>query len=115
MTKSYVFNVVLALIGVLIACFSQILLKKSALRVYDKWYRQYLNVRVISGYVIMLVSTMLSVLAFRVLPISISPVFTAAQQIFNVILCFLFLSERPGKKTLLGLGVIVVGILIFII
>ena len=115
MTDSIIFNVMLALFGVLIACCSQILLKKAALKVYDKWYRQYLNALVIAGYAIMLASTLCSVFAYRVLPISMSPVFTAAQQVFNVILCYLLLGERPNKRSLIGLGVIVIGILIFIL
>lgn len=113
MDKSMTFSVCVLLFGVLIACFSQLLLKKAAMRTYDKWYKQYLNWYVILGYCIMLLSTLCSAIAYRVVPLSTGPVWTAAQQLFMLTLCFFCLKERPSKRKLAGLGIIIVGVFVF--
>lgn len=115
MNSTLLLHGVVLLFGVLIACFSQILLKKAAVRKYSKWYWQYLNFSVIAAYAIMVISTLCSTFAYRVIPLSTGPIWTAAQQLFMVVLTFLFLGERPTKRKLLGLCVIMVGVLIFII
>lgn len=101
--------------GTLIAAFSQILLKTAAKKSYDTVIRQYLNVRVVAAYGMLLLSTFCSLVALRVVPLSFTPVADAAGQIFVVLLSFLILRERPGKRKLLGLGVIVAGMLIFLL
>lgn len=103
------------LFGVLIASFSQLLLKKGALRVYEKWYLQYLNIWVVSGYFIMFLSTLCSLIAYRVIPLSTGPVWTAAQQVFVVSLSYFFLGEKPNKRKLCGLALILLGVLIFML
>ena len=52
-------------LSVLIASFSQILLKKSAKKQYDSFLKEYLNPYVIIGYAMMVGSTILTILAYR--------------------------------------------------
>lgn len=103
----------LMLFGVLIADFSQIILKVAATKSYKNWIKQYLNWRVILAYSIFFASTVCTVIAYRVVPLSMSPIWTAAGQIFVTVLSFVFLGEKPGKKKILGIAVIIVGLFVF--
>lgn len=103
----------LMLFGVLISDFSQILLKIAAAKTYKNWLFQYLNWRVITAYFIFFVSTICTVIAYRVVPLSMSPVWTAAGQIFVTILSFAILGEKPGKKKILGIFIIIIGLFVF--
>ena len=103
------------LLGVAIAGFSQLLLKRAAGREYSHWIFQYLNVRVIAGYAIMVFSTLCTVYAYRVIPLSMSPIWEAAGQIIVAALSFFVLKEKMTRRKLIGLGVILVGILVFFI
>ena len=110
--NEYVTSALILITGVLIASFSQILLKIAAKRSYSSVIKQYLNLRVIVGYGMLLLSTLFSLAALRLLPLSFTPVADAAGQVFILILSFLILKERPGKKKLVGIALIVAGILI---
>lgn len=103
------------ILGVLIASFSQILLKKSAMQEHDSFIKQYLNVRVISAYALLLGSTMLSVVALRVVPLIYSPIAEALGQVFVLVLSYIILKENIGRKKLIGIGVIIVGIFVMMI
>ena len=108
-----IWNLCLILFGVLIAALSQIMLKKAALKTYSHWIRQYLNPLVILAYGLFFLSTLANVIAFRVVPLSYAPVWNAASYLFVTLLAFLIMKERPGKRKLLGLVVILCGILLF--
>lgn len=110
---SFGFNLALVIGGVLIAAMSQILLKKAAVKPYDKWYKQYLNVRVIVAYAAFVLSSLLSVLALRILPLSLMPLWNSASYVFVTLFAYLFMKERPGRRKLVGLAVILFGIVVF--
>lgn len=101
------------LLGVLIAAVSQILLKKSAGVQCDKWYKEYLNVRVISAYVILFCSTICTVIAYKDLPLSMGPILGALEYLFVPVLGRVLLKEKFNKKKLLGLVVIIIGVLLY--
>ena len=63
-------NILLLLISVFIASISQILLKKSANKEYNKKMYEYLNIWVITAYFLLLLSTFLTMLAYRKLQLS---------------------------------------------
>ncbi len=113
MSESFALYFAIMIFGVLIAAMSQILLKKAALRHYDTWLGQYLNVPVIGAYMIFFVSSLCSVIALKVLPLSLMPVWNSSSYLFVTLFSYLFMKERPGKKKLIGLGVILFGIAIF--
>lgn len=101
------------LFGVLISDLSQILLKKAAMKTYKSWIFQYLNWRVIVAYIIFFSATICTVIAYRVVPLSMSPVWTAAGQIFVTILSFWLLGEKPNRKKVIGIGIIIIGLFVF--
>jgi len=105
-------NVLFTLSGVTIACFSQLLLKIEATKEHPTFLSQYLNLRVILAYFMLLISTMISLVTFRVIPLGFAPIAEAVAQILTVIISVVFLKEKVTKRKLLGLAVIVVGIVV---
>lgn len=99
--------------SVLVASISQIMLKKSADRKYDRWIDEYLNFRVIFAYGLFFLSSLMTVYAYKFVPLSLGPVLEASGYIFVSVMGYLILKERIGRKKLLGLIVIVAGIILF--
>lgn len=102
-------------LGVLIACLAQILLKTAAARQSGFGLKSYLNIRVAGAYAMLVVSSLCSVAAYRALPLTVSPLFCAFEQIAVVLLSMLLLKERPSKRKIIGVGVIVLGMIIFLL
>lgn len=92
---------------------SQILLKKSANIQYKSIIREYLNLRVISAYIMFFSATIFSTIAFKVIPLSLGPVLESTGYVYVSILSYIFLKEKLSIRKLLGIGTIVLGIIIF--
>lgn len=99
--------------GVFIASCSQILLKTGAMQEQDSWIKEYLNWRVITGYLLMMVSTVMTILAFRRIDYKNGPVIESVGYIFVMILSCLILKEKITKKKLLGNAMILLGIFVY--
>ena len=110
--NSYVF---LLIASVLIASCSQIILKKSASKEYSSIIREYLNVRVIVGYGMMFISTILTIFAFKGLDYKNGPIIESLGYIFIMFLSRIFLKENITKKKIIGNSLILLGILVFYI
>ena len=113
MGNSFALNMGLMIFGVVIAALSQIILKKAAIKHYDTWLKQYLNAPVIIAYFIFFVSSFCSVTALKVLPLSLMPVWNASSYFFVTLFAYLVMKEIPNRRKLVGLGIILVGIVIF--
>jgi drug/metabolite transporter (DMT)-like permease len=98
---------------VIVASFSQIILKKGALKKHTSVLKEYLNSQVIIGYSMMIISTFLTILAFRGLDFKNGPIIESTGYIFVMILSSLFLMEKITLKKLIGNILILIGILIF--
>lgn len=101
--------------SVLVASFSQILLKKSAGREYDNFVKEYLNPYVIIGYGMMVGSTILTILAYRGIAYKNGPVIESLGYILIMFLSYFFFKEPITKKKILGNLLILLGIFIFYI
>lgn len=101
--------------GVVISAFSQILLKKSTLKHYDSIIKEYLNPFVIIAYGMFFGCTLISVVAMKVVPLSMSPIIESTSYIITPLLSYLILGEKATKKQLLGMGIIILGIVIYTI
>ena len=99
--------------SVLVATISQIMLKKSADRKYDRWIDEYLNFRVIFAYGLFFLSSLLTVYAYKFVPLSLGPVLEASGYVFVSVMGYFILKEKIGKRKFLGLVVIIAGIVIF--
>lgn len=102
-------------LSVTVASFSQILLKKSAAKEYDNIIREYLNPYVIIGYGMMVVSTILTVIAYRGVEYKNGPVIESLGYLLVMFLSFVFFKEPITKKKILGNALILLGILVFYI
>lgn len=105
--------VVIFLISVFISSVSQIILKKSADIEYESKIKEYLNAKVILAYGLFFGSSLLTVFAYKGVPLSMGPILEATGYIWVSLLGMLILRERITKKKMLGLTVIVVGIALF--
>ena len=111
MTKTGIF--MLIFVGsVLISSLSQVLLKKSANRSYSSIWKEYLNPSVIIAYGMFFASTLLTVFAYKNVPLSFGPVLESAGYVFVAILSYLFLKEKLKKKQMIGMVLILLGIAI---
>jgi drug/metabolite transporter (DMT)-like permease len=99
--------------GVLISSLSQILLKKSANESDDTFFQMYFNWRVILAYTIFFISTIISLIAYKYIPLSFGVVIEVTEYAFIALFSYLLLKERISKSKLTGLILIVLGVIIF--
>lgn len=107
--------VILLVCSVLVASISQIILKKSAEKKYDSFIREYLNVYVIVGYGMMVLSTILTIFAFKGLDYKNGPIIESIGYLFVMLLSWKILGEKITKKKVIGNALILLGILVFYI
>lgn len=105
----------LALSGAIIAGFSQILLKKGAMRPHISFIRDYLNWHVITGYAMMFLALMCSMFAYRGINYMSVQIVEAVGYIFVPVLSYFFFREKFTKNKILGIIIIVTGMIIYAI
>lgn len=71
------------LTGTFISAISQVLLKKSALKKYDSVLREYLNPEVFFAYLLFVIATLMSIIAYKGIPLSMGPLLEATGYIYN--------------------------------
>lgn len=98
--------------SVFIAAISQILLKSSAQKKYKNFIEEYMNFRVIFAYLILFISSLLTIFAYQCVPLSLGMVLESSGYIFITILGYLFLHETIGKRGAVGMMCILAGIVI---
>ena len=103
------------LCSVFVASVSQILLKTAANRTYPTRIKEYLNRYVIAGYALLFVSTILTMLALKEVPLSWANVIGSVGYFFVFIMGYLILKERFSRRKLLGILVIFAGIGVFLL
>lgn len=103
----------LILVGTFISSISQVLLKKAAMRQYDSRIKEYLNARVIIAYLIFFGATMLSVIAYRVVDLSMGVVLEATGYVYVMIFGVTIFKETLNLKKIIALIMIIVGIVIY--
>ena len=113
MNKSELFYSLILVTGVFISSFSQVLLKKSAMKSHNGVISEYLNPYVIGSYSIFVIATFLTIYAFKGIPLSYGPILDATGYLFVTLFGFLFFKERLNSKKTIGIIVIVVGIIIY--
>lgn len=101
------------LVSVFVSAISQVMLKLSANKTYESGLREYLNPLVIGAYTLFVVSTLLTVYAYKEVPLSLGPVLEATSYIYVTAFGALIFKERITAKKLLALALIVGGIAVF--
>ena len=103
----------LGIVSVTIASFSQILLKKGAMKKYDSFIREYLNVFVLSGYFLMFASVFLTMIVYRGMDFMNVPVLEAIGYVLVSVLSYLFFKEGLTRKKIMGIACILAGIFVY--
>jgi small multidrug resistance pump len=111
--KNNFLYVLLFLISALISSFSQIMLKKSAQKKYPNRLREYLNPLVITAYILFFICTVLVVIAYKEVSLSLGPILEASAYIYIMLLSAFFLKEKITYKKIIGNVLIITGICIF--
>ena len=99
--------------GVFISSVSQILLKKSANKKHESFIKEYLNPIVIISYLIFFLATLMSVYAYKGIPLSMGAILDSSGYIFVTVLSAIFLKEKPTLKKVGALVIIIAGIAIY--
>lgn len=103
----------LNLLGVFISAISQVMLKKSAMREHSSAVAEYLNPLVIFAYTLFVAATLLSVIAYRGIPLSMGPILDATGYIYVTAFGVLIFHEKLNARRVFALALIIVGIVIY--
>lgn len=107
---SYIF---IFLLSVFISAISQVLLKKSTQKKYEKKINEYLNPLVIFAYSLFFLSSLVTVFSYKHVPLSMGPILESTGYIFVSILSYFVLKEKISKRMITGMCLILFGIFIF--
>lgn len=105
----FIYSLVL-LISVFISSVSQVMLKKAANKQYESKIKEYLNPLVFFAYVMFFGCTLLTVFAYKVVPLSLGPILEATGYFYVTIFGVVFFGEKITKKKWLAIVFIVLGI-----
>lgn len=99
--------------GVFVSAIAQVMLKKSAQEQHESVLGEYLNFRVIIAYAIFFSATLLSVLSYRGIPLSMGPLLDATGYLYVTIFGVTIFHEKMTKKRFAALALIVCGIAVY--
>lgn len=102
-----------AVISVTIAGFSQILLKKGAMRPHVSFIRDYLNAPVMCGYFLMFISVLATMFAYRGINYMTVQIVEATGYILVPVLSYIFFRERLTRNKVVGIAIIIVGMVVY--
>lgn len=101
----------LVIFCVFLSVISQVLLKKSANAEHKNIISEYLNPYVVIAYSIFAVTVIVSVFAYRGLPLSVCVALESTSYIFIVIFDKMIFHVRISAKKMIALALIIAGIL----
>lgn len=113
MSSNIILYSAIYLLGVIVSSFSQILLKRSANREEQSFIKQYLNVRVIVAYGMFFGATLLSVFAYKVIPLTLGAILGTLEYGLVAILGHFLLKENLRARQIFGILVIIAGIIVY--
>ena len=90
-----------------------VVIRKAALRTYPNHVAEYLNPLVIVAYVLFVGCTLLTILAYQGIPLSLGPVLEATSYLYVTVFGVTIFHEHVGREKLLALALIVIGIVVF--
>lgn len=103
----------LMLFGQLLASVSQILLKKSSQKEYPNFIRQYLNVLVILGYGLLVVSLLIAIICYGHMPYMYVVIMEPIGYILVMFLSRFIFKEKITINKIAGMVLILAGIAVF--
>ena len=97
----------------LLASVSQVLLKKSAQKEYPSRIREYLNVLVIGGYALLVLSMVIGIFCYKHLGYMGTVILEPIAYILVMFLSRLIFGEKITTRKIIGMCLIIGGIIIF--
>lgn len=101
------------LVGVFISSVSQVLLKKAAQREYATPLKEYLNPFVITAYALFFGATLMTILAYKVVPLSMGAILEATAYLYITFFGVTIFKEKIGKEKAFALALIIGGIIVY--
>lgn len=115
MDKELLCYATIFLLGVFLSAVSQVMLKMSAQKTYSSGIKEYLNPFVIIAYAIFFGTTLLTVLAYKKVPLSMGPILESTGYIYVTIFGAIFFHEKINIRKIAGLLLIILGIAVYAI
>ncbi len=112
MSKTFLYSLAI-LFGTLISAVSQVMLKKSADADHANFAKEYLNPLVIGAYVLFVIATLCSVLAYRGIPLSLGAVLEATSYLYVTYFGVTVFHETLTPRKVCALALIIGGIIIY--
>lgn len=103
------------LISVFLASVSQVLLKKAALRTHKNTFQEYTDRYVIIGYGLFLFCTLLTMIAYKGIPLSIGAMLETTGYVYVTIFGVVIFHEKINLKKIAALMLILIGIIVYAI
>jgi small multidrug resistance pump len=100
------------LLSVFIASCAQIILKTSADAEHRNVIGEYLNIKVIVGYILMGISTLGAIIAYRGINLKNGPILDSFGYVFVFILSCVFLKEKSSINKIIGFILIIAGVIV---
>ena len=113
MNKTLLLYACIMLFGTFISAISQVILKMAAGKTYENKIREYVNMPVIIAYTIFVGATFLSVISYKVVPLSMGPILEATSYIYITLFGVAIFKERITKRKITALLLIIVGIVVY--
>lgn len=113
MDKKVIAYSMLIVVGAFVGAVSQVLLKKAAQKKYKSALREYLNGQVIFSYFLLFLTTVFSVIAYKVVPLSFGPILESTSYIYVTVFGVKIFGEKICVKKILALFLILLGICVF--
>ena len=113
MTQAQFPYLLLYLFSTFLASVSQVLLKKAALREHKSLLAEYTDWRVLLGYGLFVGCTLLTMLAYKGVPLNVGPVLEATGYLYVTVFGVTIFHEEMNPRKVAALAIIIVGILIY--
>lgn len=113
MDKQQILYIVILLCGIFIGSVSQVLLKKASMKTYASPVKEYLNPQVIFAYLLFLGTTLISVTAYKVVPLSLGAVLETTSYLYITLFGIIIFKEKLNCKKAVALFLIISGSIIY--
>ena len=98
--------------GIFVGSVSQVLLKKASIKSYASPLMEYLNPQVIFAYLLFFGTTLISVTAYKVIPLSLGAVLETTSYLYITFFSVVIFKEKLNRRKILALLLIISGSLV---
>lgn len=99
--------------SVLVSAVSQVILKKSSQKKHKSFLAEYLDPVVIVAYAMFFGSTLLTMTAYKKVPLSMSPIFDCGSYILIILFGVMIFKEKLTRRKILAMVILLAGVVIY--